>query len=176
MKSEYWNSTVIFVTWDDYGGWYDHVAPPQVDAFGYGFRAPCLIISPYARQGFIDHTRGDFTSFLRFIETMYSLPPLTNRDGSANSLMEAFDFSQPPRSPLLLPGQFIPNRYPLTFLNGTLLQSKTSTSESLSTTSTTTPATIIPLAVIASLLVVSAVVVGLVLVLVSRRVLRTRPK
>jgi phospholipase C len=165
MRSEYWSSTAIFVTWDDYGGWYDHVAPPQVDAFGFGFRAPCLIISPYARQGFIDHTQGDFTSFLKFIETVYSLPPLTSRDGLANSLMEAFDFSQHPRSPLLLPGQFIPDRYPLTFLNGTLLQS---------TTSTTTPAPISALDVIAALLVASAAVVGLALVLVSRRVSRTR--
>jgi phospholipase C len=99
MASEYWDSTAIFLTWDDYGGWYDHVRPPQVDQFGYGFRVPCLVISPYARQGVVDHTQGDFTSILKFVETVYSLPPLTARDAYASDLMEAFDFSQAPRLP-----------------------------------------------------------------------------
>jgi len=103
MASEYWDSTAIFLTWDDYGGWYDHVRPPQIDQFGYGFRVPCLIISPYARQGVVDHTQGDFTSILKFIETVHSLPPLTARDASASDLMEAFDFSQAPRPSLVLP-------------------------------------------------------------------------
>lgn len=103
MKSQYWNSTAVFVTWDDWGGWYDHVPPPQVDQYGYGFRVPCLIISPYAKQGFVDNTQGDFTSILKFIETVYSLQPLTARDAAANDLMEAFNFSQAPRAPLVLP-------------------------------------------------------------------------
>jgi phospholipase C len=94
MASEYWPTTAIFVTWDDYGGWYDHVAPPQVDAYGYGFRVPCLVISPYARRGLVDHTQADFTSILRFIETIHSLPPLTARDAAAADLLEAFDFPQ----------------------------------------------------------------------------------
>jgi phospholipase C len=84
---------------------------------------PCLVISPYARQNLVDHTQGDFTSFLKFIETVYSLPPLTNRDASANGLMEAFDFSQPPRVPLVLPGPFLPNHYPLTYPNETVFAS-----------------------------------------------------
>lgn len=96
-KSPYWPNLALFVTWDDYGGFYDHVAPPQVDAFGYGFRVPCLIISPYARQGFVDHVVNDHTSILKFVETQYSLNPLSTRDALANNLSEAFDFSAPPR-------------------------------------------------------------------------------
>src|SRR2546426_459115 len=113
MTSPYWNSTAVFITWDDYGGWYDHVPPLQVDGFGYGFRAPLLIISPYAKQGFVDHTLGDHSSFLKFIETLYSLPPLTQRDAQASDLTDAFNFTQSPRSPLVLPGIYIPNHYPL---------------------------------------------------------------
>ncbi len=115
MQSEYWPSTAIFVTWDDYGGWYDHVAPPQVDAFGLGFRVPCLIISPYAKEGFIDHTQSEFTSILKFIETVHGLPTLTQRDAMASDMLEAFDFSQPPNPPLILPGPYIPDHYPLTW-------------------------------------------------------------
>jgi phospholipase C len=134
MSSEYWNSTAIFVTWDDYGGWYDHVTPPQVDQYGYGFRVPCLIISPYAKQGFIDNTQGDFTSILKFVETVFSLQPLTARDASANSLMEAFDFSQAPRQSLVLPGPYLPDHYPLT-LASTTLSGNASTSSISATTS-----------------------------------------
>ena len=115
MESQYWDSSAIFLAWDDYGGWYDHVPPPQVDAFGYGFRAPCLIISPFAKEGFIDNTVADHTSILKFIETLYGLPALTSRDAQAYNMLEAFDFSQSPRSPLVLPGEYIPNHYPLTF-------------------------------------------------------------
>ena len=95
--SPYWPTTAVFLTWDDFGGFYDHVAPPVVDAFGYGFRVPCLILSPYARAGLIDHVVNDHTSILRFIETRYGLAPLASRDGAANDLAEAFDFAGPPR-------------------------------------------------------------------------------
>jgi phospholipase C len=94
MSSDYWPSTAIFLTWDDWGGWYDHVTPPQVDGMGYGFRVPCLVVSPYAKRGAVDHTQGDFTSILKFVETVHSLGPLTPRDASASDLMEAFDFTQ----------------------------------------------------------------------------------
>jgi len=115
MQSKYWKSTAIFITWDDWGGWFDHVPPPQVDKFGYGFRVPLLTISPYAKQGFIDHIVGDHTSILKFVETVFSLPPLTQRDALANNLMEAFDFSQAPRAPFLLPEpQYITEHYPVT--------------------------------------------------------------
>jgi phospholipase C len=115
MQSEYWSSTAVFVTWDDFGGWYDHVAPPQVDAYGLGFRVPCLIISPYARAGFVDHTQSEFSSILKFIETVHGLPALTQRDEMASNMFEAFDFSQPPSPPLILPGPYIPDHYPLTW-------------------------------------------------------------
>ena len=117
MESKYWSSTAIFITWDDYGGWFDHVAPPQVDTYGFGFRVPCLIISPYAKQGYIDSTQSDHTSILKFIETIYSLTPLSERDSNASNMLEAFDLSQPSNSKLILPGQYIPDHYPLTLNN-----------------------------------------------------------
>src|SRR5256712_5491100 len=113
MQSRYWSSTAIFLTWDDFGGWYDHVPPPQVDEVGYGFRVPLIVISPYARHHFIDHTQADHASVLKFIETNYGLAPLATRDAKAADLLEAFDFSQTPKHPLLLPGRFIPDHYPL---------------------------------------------------------------
>ena len=114
MRSQYWWSTAVFITWDDYGGWYDHVPPPQVDKYGYGFRVPCLIISPYAKRGFIDPTLADHSSILKFIETLFNLQPLAARDAAASNLMEAFDFSQKARAPLILPGSYLPEHYPLT--------------------------------------------------------------
>jgi phospholipase C len=96
--SPYWPSVAIFVTWDDYGGFFDHVPPPQVDNYGYGFRVPCLVISPYAKAGYIDSTMNDHTSILKFVETRYGLSPLNTRDASANNFLEAFDFTQAPRS------------------------------------------------------------------------------
>lgn len=128
MESSYWNSSAIFVTFDDYGGWYDHVTPPQVDAYGYGFRVPCLVISPYARHGYVDHTQSDFTSLLRFVEVAHSLQPLAARDGLANSMTEAFDFARSPRAPLVLPGPYVPDHYPLQPLPGTVITTATATS------------------------------------------------
>ncbi|MDV3293188.1 MAG: alkaline phosphatase family protein [Nitrososphaerales archaeon] len=159
MESRYWNSSAIFVTFDDYGGWYDHVAPPQVDEYGYGFRVPCLVISPYARHGLVDHTQADFASLLRFVEVAHSLPALSSRDGLANDLHEAFNFSQSPGDPLILPGPYVPSHYPLQFLsNGTsppasgvaiapavtLTRTQTSTTVSR-TTATVTDSLILPL-------------------------------
>ena len=117
MQSKYWSSSAIFMTWDDYGGWYDHVAPPQLDSFGLGFRTPCLVISPYAKEGFIDHQQNDFCSILKFIETRYDLSSLTLRDANANNMIEVFDFNQQPRALLILPGQYVPDHYPLTLVN-----------------------------------------------------------
>lgn len=131
MESKFWNSTAIFLTWDDYGGWYDHVPPPQVDKYGYGFRVPCLIISPFARHGYIDHTQADHTSILKFIETLFDLKPLSTRDAQAANLYEAFNFDLLPRVPLILPGQFVPDHYPLQLKSG---QPRTITTQSLSTT------------------------------------------
>ena len=103
MSSPYWNSTAIILTWDDYGGFYDHVPPPQIDKFGLSFRMPTLIISPYAKPGYIDHTQYQFESMLKFIEWRFSLQPLTERDLHANNLVNAFDFSQKPLPPHVVP-------------------------------------------------------------------------
>ncbi|MGZ4908363.1 MAG: phospholipase C [Halobacteriota archaeon] len=114
MRSQYWNSTAIFVTWDDYGGFYDHVPPPQIDSSGLGFRVPCLVISPYAKDGVIDHTQSDFSSILKFIETTYSMPSLNARVAMTSNMSDAFDFAQASRAPLVLPGQYVADHYPLT--------------------------------------------------------------
>jgi phospholipase C len=100
MRSSAWDSSLFVLTWDDWGGWYDHVAPPQVDADGYGFRVPAIIVSPYARRGTIDNTTYDFTSVIKFIEDNWSLAPLTGRDATANSVAAALDLSQPPAAPV----------------------------------------------------------------------------
>jgi phospholipase C len=102
FESEYWESTVVVLIWDDFGGFYDHVAPPHVDIMGYGPRTPALIMSPYTKAGdnpdggYIDSTVYDFTSVLAFIEHRWELKPLTARDRQANPLEGAFDFSQEP--------------------------------------------------------------------------------
>ena len=103
MRSPMWRDTAIFVTWDDWGGLYDHVAPPQVDAFGLGIRVPLLVISPYARSGLVDHELGEFSSMLRFVEDNWSLRTLTHRDQDADDLSHDFDFGQEPRPPDPLP-------------------------------------------------------------------------
>jgi phospholipase C len=93
-----WADSAMFLTWDDFGGFYDHVAPDQVDYFGLGFRVPFLVISPFAKAGYIDHTRGEFSSVLRFIETNFQVANLTERDkaGNTTDLMQFFDFTQKP--------------------------------------------------------------------------------
>jgi len=103
MRSPMWESTAIFLTWDDYGGFYDHVPPPQVDGFGFGIRVPMIVISPYARQGEISGELGEFSSVLRFIEDNWGLRQLTERDRDATPMLSAFDFSQDPRPPDPLP-------------------------------------------------------------------------
>jgi phospholipase C len=99
MQSPYWDSTAIIVTWDDYGGFYDHVQPPSIDKYGLGFRVPAIIISPYAKPGYIDHTQYQFESILKFIEWRFNMPSLTDRDENANAIINAFDFKQKPNPP-----------------------------------------------------------------------------
>ncbi len=103
MRSDMWESTAIFLTWDDYGGFYDHVAPPQVDGFGFGIRVPTIVISPYAKEGAISGELGEFSSVLRFIEDNWGLNQLTRRDREATPMLSAFDFDQEPREPDPLP-------------------------------------------------------------------------
>jgi phospholipase C len=102
MQGPDWSSTAVFLTWDDFGGFYDHVAPQQVDGYGLGFRVPLLVISPYARTGYIDHTQYEYSSMLRFAEDTLGLATLTGRDKAANDMMGAFDFTEQPRQPLIL--------------------------------------------------------------------------
>lgn len=101
--SSAWASSAIVVSYANWGGWYDHVLPPQVDQFGYGFRVPAFLVSPYARVGVVDHTVLDFTSILRFVEDNWRLAPLTARDGAARSLTSAFDFAAAPRPAVFVP-------------------------------------------------------------------------
>ncbi len=104
MNSSYWSSSAILVTWDDWGGFYDHVKPPQIDHVGLGSRAPLLVISPYAKQGYISHQQGEFSSLAKFVEAVFGLPSLNQRDAlsQTSDLMDFFDFSQALRSPLIL--------------------------------------------------------------------------
>ncbi len=102
MRSPFWRDTAIIVTWDDFGGFYDHVAPPKTSRWGLGPRVPALIISPYARRGHVDHTVYDFTSVLAFIEARFGLRPLTGSDASANPLRGSFDFGARPADRLIL--------------------------------------------------------------------------
>ena len=118
MRSPDWDSTAIFLAWDDWGGFYDHVRPPTVDAMGYGIRVPAMMISPYARRGFIDSQRLTSDAYLKFIEDDFlggaRLDPATdgrpdprpdvreNAPGLGN-LIKEFNFSQAPRPPLILP-------------------------------------------------------------------------
>ncbi|HKU80916.1 MAG TPA: alkaline phosphatase family protein [Candidatus Tumulicola sp.] len=92
--SPYWSSTAIVVVWDDWGGWYDHEPPPQLDYMGLGFRVPMLIVSPYAKPGYVSHTQYEFGSILKFVEDTFGLGRLGTTDGRANSIADAFDFSQ----------------------------------------------------------------------------------
>jgi phospholipase C len=92
QKSAIWRDCAIIVTYDENGGRWDHVTPPTVDPFGPGTRVPAVIISPFAKRGFVDHTCYETTSILKFIEERWELPPLSTRDAQANNLLNAFDF------------------------------------------------------------------------------------
>jgi phospholipase C len=126
MRSPDWKSTAIFLTWDDWGGFYDHVVPPSADAFGYGLRVPALVISPYAKRGYIDHQVLSFDAYNKFIEDDFlhgmRLNPSTDgrpdprpdvRENVAilGNLISDFNFSQKPRRPVLLP-QYPPSGPP----------------------------------------------------------------
>jgi phospholipase C len=102
-NSQYWSNTVIFITWDDWGGWYDHVAPPLVNdgvswgsGYVYGFRVPLIVVSPYAKAANISHVQHDFGSILKFIETDFGLPSLGYADAPADDLSDCFNFNQTP--------------------------------------------------------------------------------
>jgi phospholipase C len=103
-ESPFWNTTAIFVFWDDWGGWYDHVPPPYEDYDGLGIRVPMLVISPYAKQGYVSHVQYEHGSILRFAEDQFGLPRLAASDARANSpARDCFDFRQPPRAFVPIP-------------------------------------------------------------------------
>jgi phospholipase C len=100
-----WGRTVIFITWDDWGGWYDHVDPPGVETwtdgtqFRYGSRVGCLVLGPYAKRGYVSHVLHSHVSLLRFCETTFGLSPLNARDRAADDMSDCFDFTQQPLAP-----------------------------------------------------------------------------
>jgi phospholipase C len=101
--SQYWSNTAILITWDDWGGWYDHVAPPVVNdgvswgsGYVYGFRVPLIVVSPYAKAAYISHGQHDFGSILKFIEKDFGLPSLGYADAPADDLSDSFNFNQTP--------------------------------------------------------------------------------
>ncbi|MEO7017528.1 MAG: alkaline phosphatase family protein [Leifsonia sp.] len=119
MKSPDWNSTAIFLSWDDWGGFYDHVKPPVVDQNGYGLRVPGIVISPYAKQGYIDHQTLSHDAYVKFIEDDFlngqrldpktdgrpdPRPDVRENNPQLGNLVSDFDFTRPPRAPVILPG------------------------------------------------------------------------
>lgn len=101
MASKYWSKLAIFITWDDWGGFYDHIDPPAVDAWGLGPRVPLVVISPFAKPGYISSAQAEFSSLAKFVLTNWSLPSLGQRDAlsSTSDLMDFFDFTQTPIAP-----------------------------------------------------------------------------
>jgi len=96
-NSPFWNDTVILIAWDDWGGWFDHVPPPSIyNQYEYGFRVPMIVVSPYAKPGYVSHVTHDFGSLLKFIEVTFDLPTLGYADLRSDDLMDCFDFSQAP--------------------------------------------------------------------------------
>lgn len=127
MRSTYWNSTAIFLSWDDWGGFYDHVRPPDVNFFGYGLRVPGIVVSAYARRGYVDHQTLSHDAYVKFIEDDFlggaRLDPQTDgrpdpRASVAENaailgdLRRDFDFTQKPRAPVILPGEKLPPYLP----------------------------------------------------------------
>ncbi len=108
VKGGLWPRTAIFITWDDWGGWYDHVEPPNVEAWGggpplyhntqfrYGSRVGCLVLSPYAKAGYISKAFHSHVSLVTFCETIFGVPPLNARDAASDDMADCFDFAQKP--------------------------------------------------------------------------------
>ena len=93
-QSKYWNDTAILITWDDWGGLYDHVKPPLVTRDGLGLRVPLIVVSPYARHGYVSHTNHEFGSILHFTESVFGLQSLDQADARSDDLADCLDFAQ----------------------------------------------------------------------------------
>ncbi len=102
MQSPMWNSTVIAITWDDFGGFSDHIPPPAVDSYGLGPRVPLLVISPYAKTKYVSHERLEFSSVLKEAEEVFNLPSMNQRDLHAHDLSDMLDLTQSPRAGVIL--------------------------------------------------------------------------
>jgi phospholipase C len=94
--SKYWNSTAIFITWDDWGGWFDHVKPVIYSSYEVGFRVPLIVVSPYAKKGYVSHVQHQQSSILHFIETNFGLGTLGYADARADNLADCFNYLQAP--------------------------------------------------------------------------------
>lgn len=121
MHSEFWKSTAIVLTWDDFGGFYDHVAPPAVNNIGFGPRVPTIVISPYARPHSVNHTTFDFSSMIQFTENVFRLQPLPTYDPSIASIAGMFNFHQKPLAPYALTPRNCPAFNPMVNADGKLL-------------------------------------------------------
>jgi phospholipase C len=97
MQSGAWEHTALFITWDEWGGFFDHVRPPVVDDLGFGFRVPTLVVSPFAKRGYVDDAEGEFSSPLKFVEDNWGLPYLTERIERTHNFEHVFDFERNPR-------------------------------------------------------------------------------
>jgi phospholipase C len=148
MKSSYWDSSAVFITWDEGGGYYDHVTPPKVltidhgfthELHAYGQRVPLIVISPYSKENYVSRTLLNHMSLLKFVEYNWNLQSLNENVANSNNLLDFFDFNQTPRTPLILEngGPFSPEIYPIplqTLVNqlppssGTVNETETQTS------------------------------------------------
>ena len=103
-ESPFWDTSAIFIVWDDWGGWYDHVKPTIYNSFELGFRVPLIVVSPYAKSGYISHEQHEFGSILKFVEEVFRVKSLGTTDVRSDDLSDCFDFSQPPRKFKRIPG------------------------------------------------------------------------
>jgi phospholipase C len=110
-ESKYWNSTAIIVVWDDWGGWYEDVPPTIYNSFEDGFRVPMLVISPYAKSGYVSHVTYEFGSILKFIEKTFDLPSMGTTDVRANDLSDCFTYGGSPRAFKKIPTPFSPQYF-----------------------------------------------------------------
>lgn len=103
-ESPFWDTSAIFIVWDDWGGWFDHVKPTIYNSFELGFRVPLIVVSPYAKSGYVSHEQHEFGSILKFVEEVFRVKSLGTTDLRSDDLSDCFDFSQSPRKFKRIPG------------------------------------------------------------------------